>query len=243
MLVEVWSDLVCPFCFLGKARLNQALTAWQHADHVEIRWRSFELDPQAPAQLPGGLVGHIATKYGLSEQQATQAQQGIAAQFEQSGGSFDWRAAKPGNTFNAHRVCHLAADQGVGTQVMDELMRGYFSQGAPIGEPETVADLATRAGLETALVEEVLGTDAYADAVRADEATASQLGISGVPFFVFDARLAVSGAQPVEVFTRALDQAWDSRSTEDSRRTDAPDTDPGDASKACGPDNCATSPA
>lgn len=232
MRIDIWSDVVCPFCYLGKQRLNQALSTWSHAGAVDIVWHSFELDPGAPAQLDEGLAEHIATKYRTSLSQAEAAQAGIAEQFAATGLTFDWRSARPGNTFNAHRVFHLAVEHGLGEQVMAALMRGYFSEGAAIGDPQTVAGLAISAGLDADDVRRVLESDAYADDVRADEATAREIGITGVPFFVLDGRLAVSGAQPVEVFTQALNQAWDTREVPLVTFAGADDAE------ACGPDGC-----
>lgn len=229
--IDIWSDVVCPFCFLGKRRLEAGLAEWPHADQVEIVWHSFELDPGAPRALPQSLAQHIAEKYRTNLSQAEAAQAGIAEQFAAVGSTFNWRKAKPGNTFDAHRVIHLAADKGVAQPVMKELMRGYFADGAEIGNPAVVGAIAVGAGLDATLVAEVLGSDAYADAVRADEAAARQIGITGVPFFVFDERLAVSGAQPAEVFTQALDQAW---STKAEVRLDPLDG----GGEACGVDGC-----
>lgn len=235
MRIDIWSDVVCPFCYLGKQRLQAALKQWPHAAEVELVWHSFELDPNSPRQLPGTLAAHIAEKYRISLAQSEASQQQIAAQFEAHGLDFNWREAKPGNTFDAHRIFHLALEHDLGDEVMATLMRGYFSEGAAIGEPSTVAALAVAAGLDAAQVSEVLETDAYADAVRADEAAAHQLGVTGVPFFVFDERLAVSGAQPVEVFAQALDQAWQTRAGA-LVNVGSPDAD------ACGPDGCPIDP-
>lgn len=232
MRIDLWSDVVCPFCALGEQRLEQALDAWPHADAVEIVWHSFELDPTAPAAMTESLTEHIAGKYGTTHAQAEASQQAIAAQFDAAGLAFDWHAAKPGNTFDAHRVFHYARTQGLGEPVMRALMRGYFAEGAAIGDPEVVARIAVAAGLDAEGVSTVLASDAYADAVRADEAVARQLGITGVPFFVFDERLGLSGAQPVEVFTRALDQAWESREVVLESVAGAQDA------SACGPDGC-----
>ncbi len=233
MKIDIWSDVVCPFCYLGKQRLDEALSQWPHAAEIEIVWHSFELDPQAPQRLSESLAEHIATKYGTSLQQSEASQRALAEQFSAVGLTFDWRSAQPGNTFNAHRVFHFAVEQGLGPEVMAEFMRGYFSQGAAIGDPQVVAELAIRAGLDADQVRSVLESDAYADNVRADETLARQIGISGVPFFVFDERLAVSGAQPAEVFTQALNQAWDSRTVTLQTVAGAAEA------SACGPEGCA----
>lgn len=236
MNIDIWSDVVCPFCALGKSRLDAALATWPHADAMDVVWHSFELDPNAPDQLSGTLVDHIAEKYQTSRAQSEAAQVGIAEQFAAAGMTFNWSDAHPGNSFDAHRVMHYAVNQGLGDEVMRALMKGYFAEGATIGNPATVERLAIAAGLDAEGVRRVLGSDAYGDAVRTDEATARHLGITGVPFFVFDGRLAVSGAQPVEVFTQALDQAWQTRATPLQTIQGS------EEAAACGPEGCAIDP-
>ncbi|MFV0451161.1 MAG: DsbA family oxidoreductase [Propioniciclava sp.] len=211
MRIDIWSDIVCPFCYLGKERLTRALAAWEHGDEVAIVWHSFELDPSAPRERAESMAEHLAAKYGMSVQQAEESQRSLAEQFAVAGLTFAWERARTGNTFDAHRVVHLAAEQGRAAEVVERLMRGYFSEGAAIGDAAVVTALATEAGLDAAEVERVLASDAYADAVRADEAQATQLGARGVPFFVLDGRLGLSGAQPVEVFSQALEEAWSTR--------------------------------
>lgn len=223
MRIDIWSDIVCPFCQLGKARLAQALSAWEHGDDVELVWHSFELDRHAPRTSSESLSEHIATKYGTSLAQSEASQEGIAAQFAAAGLTFDWRAAHPGNTYDAHRLIHRAAKSGLGAAVMERFMTAYFAEGAAIGEQETLTRLAVEAGMDRDEVTAVLVSDDEGDAVRADEAAATQIGINGVPFFVFDERLGLSGAQPVEVFRQALDQAWDSRQPALAMVTEATD--------------------
>lgn len=233
MRIDIWSDIVCPFCYLGKQRLEAALTTWRHADQVEIAWHSFELDPTAPQHLDESLAEHIASKYSTSLAQSEASQRGIADQFAEFGLTFDWAQARPGNTFAAHRVIHRAAEQGLGVAVMERLMRGYFSEGAAIGDPEVVVGLAVEAGLDEDVARHVVDSEAYATAVREDEATAAQLGIRGVPFFVFDGRLGLSGAQPVDVFTQALNQAWSTREGALQTLSGDPDAAACDSDGAC----------
>lgn len=214
MRIDIWSDVVCPFCYLGKKRFEAALDTWPHADQVEVVWHSFELDPAAPRETEGTLADNIAKKYSTSIEQSEAAQAAIAEQFGAAGSTFNWQIAKPGNTLGAHRAIHLGATKGKGEEVMAAMMRGYFTEGAAIGDREAIVRLAASAGLDETEVREALDSDAFTDAVRQDEAAAQRIGISGVPFFVFDDRLAVSGAQPTELFTRALNQAWDSQAPE-----------------------------
>ena len=211
MQIEVWSDVVCPWCAIGRERLRQALAMFAHRDAVAVRWRSFELDPSAPPTVPGAYVDRMASKYGTSREQAQAMVDRMTAQGAVEGLDFRFDRAQPGNTFDAHRLLHLAADHGLQDAVKGRLLTGYLSEAAAIGDPATLADLATSAGLDASEVASVLSGDAYADAVRADERQAQAFGISGVPFFVIDRRYGVAGAQPVRVLHDALTQAWRSR--------------------------------
>ncbi len=229
--VQIWSDVVCPWCAIGKARFDRALQDFEHADEVTVRWRSFELDPQAPATRDGDYATMLAAKYRTSTEQA----QGMIDRMTQSaadeGLHFDFSIARPGNTFDAHRVIHLAQARGLQQQVKDRFLRGYHSEGAAIGLHEEIQRLAVEAGLDEVEVKEVLAGDAYAADVRADEAQAMEYGISGVPFFVIDGRYGVSGAQPPEMILEALRKAWPAQPLLDVM---APPAD-GDA---CGIDGC-----
>ena len=211
MHVEIWSDVVCPWCAIGKARFEQALSSFPHRDDVRVRWRSFELDPAAPVTPDGPYVERLARKYRTSPAQAQAMIDRMTAQATAEGLDVRFDLARPGNTFDAHRVLHLAADHGVQQQVADRFFRGYLAEGRAIGESAEVADLAVDAGLDEVAVKEVLAGDAYAEAVRRDEQQAAAYGISGVPFFVLDGRFGVSGAQPPSVLRSALEQAWEAR--------------------------------
>jgi predicted DsbA family dithiol-disulfide isomerase len=204
--VEVWSDFVCPFCFLGKRRLERAAAEENLA--ITVTWRSFELDPMAPREATESTTQMLVRKYGMPEQQAIQSQVSLAAAAAGEGIDFQWQAAKPVNTFDAHRVAHLAADRDLGGEVEERFMRAFMTEGESLGDPASLLRLATSVGLDADEVRGVLESDAYADAVRADQQVArEQLRIQGVPFFVFAGRLAISGAQPGELFRQALRQA------------------------------------
>lgn len=211
MRVEIWSDVACPWCAVGKRRFEAALARFEYRDEVEVRWRSFELDPAAPAVLEGDYASRLAAKYGTSREQA----QGMIDRMTEVGGSeglaFDFDRIRPGNTFDAHRVLHLAADRGLQHEVKERFLRGYHEEGEAIGDRGVVARLAVDAGLDADDVDAVLDTGKYADDVRADEREAAELGIHGVPFFVIDRRYGLSGAQPAELLHRALEQAWSER--------------------------------
>ena len=206
MQVEIWSDVVCPWCYIGKRRFEAALARFAHADDVEVRWRSFELDPSAPRVRQIAMADHLAGKYGMPRSEAEAMQERITALAAEEGLVYRFDRARLGNTFAAHRLLHLAAEHGVQGQTKERLMAAAFTEGEPIGDPATLIRLAGEVGLDAAKVAEVLDSDAYADAVRADEADARALGISGVPCFTVDRRIGVSGAQPAEVLARLLEQ-------------------------------------
>jgi predicted DsbA family dithiol-disulfide isomerase len=208
MKVEIWSDVVCPWCYIGKRRFESALSQFSHRDDVEVVWRSFELDPSAPARRTGDNAERLAAKYGMSLQEAIASQDRLTTLATLEGLDFRFDLAQSGNTFDAHRVLHLAAQHGVQGDLKERLFRAYFSDGEPIGDAETLVRLAAEVGLPTDEAKAVLTSGTYTEAVRAEEREATELGITGVPFFVVDRRYGVSGAQPAEVLLGVLDRAW-----------------------------------
>ena len=210
MLVEIWSDVACPWCWVGKRRFETALAGFGHRDQVEVVWRSFELDPGAPPLVPGDPVDHLARKYGMTRQQADQRVDHLMEVGRQEGLDLRLRSLQRGNTFDAHRLLHLAAEAGgeVQHRLKERLFQGYFTESVPVSDSAVLTNLAAEAGLPAAEVAEVLASDRYADAVRADEATAAGFGISAVPFFVFDRAYGVPGAQAPEVLDNVLEKAW-----------------------------------
>lgn len=209
MKIDIWSDVVCPFCYIGKRRLEAALEAFPHRDEVEVVWHSYELDPTSAAVVDADLVDLLASKYGMTRERAQANQDNLTQTAAAEGLDFHFERARHGNTFDAHRLIHLAAENGLGDATKERFLRGYFTEGAAIGDHATLTRLAVEAGLDEAAVTRVLGSDEYAQAVRADEQRGHDLGIQGVPFFVIDDTLGISGAQPTELFSRALTQAWD----------------------------------
>ncbi len=207
MRVEIWSDVVCPWCYIGKRRFESALAELGDEVDVDVVWRSFELDPDAPAVQGEPVTRHLAQKYGMTIEQAEQAQERVSQLAAAEGLEYRLGDTQRGNSFDAHRLIHLAREHGLQDEVKERLLRAYFSEGERIGERETLARLAVDAGLDAAEVDETLATGRFADEVREDEHRARLLGINGVPFFVLDERLGVSGAQPTEVFVQALRQA------------------------------------
>jgi predicted DsbA family dithiol-disulfide isomerase len=208
MQVEIWSDVVCPWCYIGKRNLEAALEAFEHRDEVEVVWRSFELDPVAPAHREGAYVDRLAKKYRTG----TDAAQGMIDRMTEAGAKvgLDLRfdLARPGNTFDAHRLLHLAGRHGVQDEVKERLFRATFTEGEAIGDRAVLVRLATEVGLDQAEVEEALASGAGAEEVRAEEAEAAALEITGVPFFVVDRTFAISGAHPPQALGRILEKAW-----------------------------------
>ncbi len=210
MKVEIWSDVVCPWCYIGKRRFEAALRQFAHRDEVELVWRSFELDTAAvpSTQVRGDYADRLAAKYGRTRAQAQQMLDDMTASAAQEGLDFRFDLATGGNTFDAHRLLHLALERGVQDPLKERLDAATFGQGLSVSDHDALTALAVEVGLDEAEVREVLGSDRYADRVRADEDQATEYGISGVPFFVIEGKYGVSGAQPAEHLLRVLDQAW-----------------------------------
>jgi predicted DsbA family dithiol-disulfide isomerase len=207
--IDIWSDVVCPFCYIGKRHLELALEDFPHADQVNIKWHSFELDPDTHAKPDTKLVDLIAAKYGATHEQAEAQHRQMEAQAAAVGLEFNWRDAVPGNTFDAHRLIQLAATQGLADAAEERLKRAYFTEGINVEDRTELRRLALEIGLQAADVDRVLSSDEFADAVRADERQAAELGVRGVPFFVIDSKYGVSGAQPVQAFKQVLEQVWE----------------------------------
>ncbi|MEJ1959790.1 MAG: DsbA family oxidoreductase [Nitrosomonadales bacterium] len=206
MQVEIWSDIICPWCYIGKRRFEMALTNFEHRDSVRVVWRSFELDPGAPSQIQETLVERLSRKYATTQQQASEMIARVTGVAKEVGLEYHLNDAQPGNTFDAHRLLHFAAARQLGGQATERLMQAYFCEGLAVGDHAALIRLAPQLGLGENEVEMILKNDSFADEVRADEARATELGITGVPFFVFNEKFGVSGAQPVKVFTEALQE-------------------------------------
>jgi predicted DsbA family dithiol-disulfide isomerase len=206
MHVEIWSDIICPWCYLGKARFEAALGSFEHRDEVTVTFRSFELDPSRDAVEP--LQRMLAGRYGPDAVQMEERMAGLVAA-EGLGYRVD---REVGNTFDAHRLLHFAREQGVENELVNALFTANFADARPLFTGDTLLEVAAEAGLDRAAAERVLADPAaYAEAVRNEEQEAAQLGATGVPFFVLDRRIGVAGGQSVEVFARALEQAWGQR--------------------------------
>jgi predicted DsbA family dithiol-disulfide isomerase len=237
MNIEIWSDVVCPWCYIGKRQFERAVASFSHPDEITVTYRSFELDPDAPAERSGTHAEHLAGKYGMTITQAEQAGQQMTQRAAADGLEFRFDLIRGGNTFDAHRLLHLAKDHGLQPEMKERLMRATFTEGLPIADRPTLARLAAEVGLPAAQVQTVLDGDTYADAVRADEQQAARYGITGVPFFVADGKYAVSGAQPPEVLLQLLQRAYD----ETSQLTPVTATTGSNSEASCDGDSCAVS--
>ena len=208
MHVEIWSDIACPWCYVGKRRFEAALAAFEHRDDVTVTWRSFELDPSAPADRGVDAATHLADKYGTSREQAVAMNEKMTSTAAGEGLDFHFERVRGGNMFDAHRLVHLAKAHGLQDAMKERLMRAYLTEGELMSDHAVLQRLAAEVGLPEDEVRDLLATDRFADAVRDDERTASALGIHAVPFFVVDRRIGASGAQPPEVLGELLRRAW-----------------------------------
>ena len=208
MRVDIWSDVVCPFCYIGKKRLEAA--AQEAGIELEVHWHSFQLDPEAPVRQEVSNSKRMAQKYGRTVAEVEEMQRNIAEMAKAEGIEFNWEGANSGNTFNAHRLIHLAQSKGLGNEAQEAFFYSYMTQGLAIGERETLEDVAARIGLNPVEVDDLLDSEEYADFVKFDQEVAhEQLKVTGVPFFVFDQRVALAGAQPKEVFLQVFEKALD----------------------------------
>ena len=211
MKVEIWSDIACPWCYVGKRRFENALASFAHRDALEVVWRSFELDPDAPRIQPGSQAELLVAKYRVPLDRAEAMNANMAEQGRKEGIEFRFDRVRVGNTFDAHRLIHFAASAGKREEMVERLFAAYFTEGAALGDHEALVRLAAEVGLDAGAAGEVLEGDAFADAVRQDQHRARAFGISGVPFFAIDERYGISGAQPPEVLASALETAWAER--------------------------------
>ena len=205
----MWSDFLCPFCHLGRRQLELALVEFEHADDVDVVWHSFQLDRTAPDVAEGSNVQRVADKYGVSLEQMEETHRQMAQAAADVGLDFRWDRVVGGNSYAAHRLHHYARSVGREQEFMDRLMRGWYSEGAAIGDPETLVRLGVEAGLHAGEVRSVLESDDFGQDVRTDLALATQIGITAVPTFVLDQKYGVSGAQGVEPMLKAIRYAWE----------------------------------
>jgi predicted DsbA family dithiol-disulfide isomerase len=201
--IEIWSDVVCPWCYIGKHRFERALSEFEHADEVSVTWRSFQLNPDMPAGKAVPTVDYLARRFGPDAQAMVSRMAGLGAA---EGIALDYESSLAVNTLDAHRTLHLAAELGVASAAEERLFRAHFAEGADLSNPDTLATLLGEVEVPAERVRAVVAGTEYADAVQADIEEARALGVTGVPFFVLDRKYGVSGAQPTELFLAALRQ-------------------------------------
>ena len=209
--IDVWSDIACPWCYIGKRNLEKGLAAASTADdspEVEVVYHSFELSPDTPTDFEGGEADYLAQHKGISPAQAQQMLARVTDVAAEAGLEYRFDLLKHTNTVKAHELLHFAKEQGRQHEMAERLMSAYFTEGRHLGQVDELVALAADAGLDAAAARDALQSGRFVDAVRADQAQASAYGISGVPFFVIDGKYGVSGAQPAEAFTDIVRQVW-----------------------------------
>jgi predicted DsbA family dithiol-disulfide isomerase len=211
MRIDIWSDVVCPWCYLGKRRLERALARSTHGSDAEIVWRSFQLDPRVPKGSRQPHAEYLARRTGRTIDEVRASRQRLVELAAAEGLAYDFDRYVVANTRDAHRVAHLAASQGLGPAMAERLFKAQLEEGEALDDPATLVRLGGEVGVPTEAVESVLGSDAYDAAVDEDIRTGASLGVTGVPFFVFERAYGLSGAQPVEVFEQALELAGSGR--------------------------------
>jgi predicted DsbA family dithiol-disulfide isomerase len=234
MRIEIWSDVVCPWCYIGKRRLERALDGIAAAPEVEIEWRSYQLDPGAPVVPTETVAESLGRKYGGGPEAGRTMIDRVEAVAAEEGLLFRHHQSLRANTTDAHRLLHLAHAEGLQGDLKEALLAAYFTHTENVADHDTLRKIAAGVGLDAQRVEEVLGSEEYLDEVWADISQAQAYGATGVPFFVVDGKYGVSGAQPTEVFTQVLERAWG-----ESHPTLEVIGGPADGAEECGPDGCA----
>lgn len=208
MKVDIWSDVRCPFCYIGKHKFEMALQEFSHKDDIKVVWHSFELDPYIKTDPDKSIYDHLAENKGISGDQAEQMVAYSSKIAQEAGLKFNQESSVVANSFNAHRLIQLAKTKGLGNKAEEMLFKSYFEEGGNIDDKDILIQIGIAIGLDKKELEKVLYSDAFEKEVREDESAAQQIGIHGVPFFIFDQKYAVSGAQSPEVFSGALEQSW-----------------------------------
>ncbi|MCU1394416.1 MAG: disulfide bond formation protein DsbA [Ilumatobacteraceae bacterium] len=208
VLIEIWSDVACPWCYIGKRRFEAALERFAHRDEVDLVWRSFQLDPTLPEHYDGTELDYLSTRKGMPRDRVTQMFEHVTEQAAGVGLHYDFAHVVVANSFLAHRFLHLAKDAGVADAVKEQLLSAHFEHAADIGDIDVLVAIGAEVGLAETTVRTGLEGDRYSDDVRADIDEGEALGIRGVPFFVIDRAIGLSGAQPTEAFASALAQGW-----------------------------------
>lgn len=234
MKIEIWSDVACPWCYIGKRRFETALKGFAHKDSVEVSWKSFQLDPTLPEHYDGTELEYLVERKGMDRGQLLGMLGHVTEAAQGEGLNFKFDDVVVANSFTAHQLLHLAKSRGLGDAVKEALLSAHFEHGMDIGNREALVAIGTEAGLTAADINEALDSEKYADSVRNDIAEGRAIGVQGVPFFVIDRKYGISGAQPAEVFGQALEQAW-----QEANPLTMVSAAGGDDAEACGPDGCA----
>ncbi|WP_062241761.1 DsbA family oxidoreductase [Brevibacterium epidermidis] len=243
MKIEIWSDIACPWCYIGKRRFEDALGTFAHKDDVDVQWRSFQLDPSLPDHFDGTETEYLSQMKGMPAAQVRQMFDHVTQQAAAVGLNYDFDSIVVANSFTAHRFLHFAKTHGLMSQAKEALLSGHFEKGRDIGDIDYLAEVGREIGLDSDEVRRVLATDEHSEEVRSDISEARSLGANGVPFFVINRKYGISGAQPADVFTQALETAWDEgqKLTVLARPPQSTDKDKADElteGAVCGPDGC-----
>lgn len=209
--VEIWSDIMCPFCYIGKRHFEEALKTFGHHSEIEIEWKSFQLDPEIPKEREKieHVYDYLARRKGISHEHSVELHERVVGLAKAAGLAYDFDKAIVANSLDAHRVIQLAKTKNLGGEIEERFFKAYFMDGMDLGDPATLIELGKEIGLEGAEVREALHSDDFAYKVKQDIAEAREIGVQGVPFFVFNRRYAISGAQPVDVFVETLEKAFE----------------------------------
>ena len=231
MKVEIWSDVVCPFCYIGKRKFEQALGEFAHRADVQVEWKSFQLTPNFVPTPGESIHASLARKKGVPEAEGRRMSDHMTQVAKEVGLDYQFDKAIPANTFLAHQLIHFGAHHGKQDATKERLMAAYYLEGRDLNQLDTLTNLAAEIGLDPEAARQALEVGTYANEVRRDEYEAQQIGVQGVPFFVFDDKYAVSGAQPSEVFAEVLGKVWEEGHPKNQpvMLADGP---------ACGPDGC-----
>lgn len=207
--IQIWSDIMCPYCYIGKRRIEGAIAKFGHQDAIEIEWKSFQLDSSFKASADDNIYDHLAEKYRKDRDWAVEMVDNMTQNAKNSGLDFQLGKAILANSYKAHRLLHLAKKHNVGDELKELLFKAYMTEGKNVDDTDTLIALGVAVGMEKGLVGGVLNSDAYGQEVKNDIAMAQQIGVQGVPFFVFDNKYAVSGAQHEETFVKTLEKVWE----------------------------------
>lgn len=207
--IQIWSDVMCPFCYIGKRKIEEALSLFENKEAVVIEWKSFQLDPNFVATPNESIVDHLAEKYRRDTDWAQSMIDNMTINAKNSGLDFHFEKAILANSRNAHRLLHLAKKHQLSNEVKELLFKAYLTDGLNVNDWKTLQEIGQKVGLPMEEINQLIDTDSYINEVRQDQQEAQALGVTGVPFFVFDNKYAVSGAQPTEIFLKTLEKAWE----------------------------------